>query len=76
MPGPSMAEIHYAQWKRNGSKSVYAGEIWHAFNPGQDKVFPKNFVSRRANGELATVVNSKEELVENAKLCQVILAWQ
>lgn len=65
---------HY-KYTHDLSKSLYAGETWTAYKPGEDKAFKDAWVSRRENGEVASVVNSKEELEKNAKDCGVTLRW-
>lgn len=56
--------------------SAYAGEVWNAHRPGEDVRFPAKFVSRRQNGEMGTVTNSREELVKNSAQLGVILRWR
>lgn len=56
--------------------SVFRGETWSAFRPGEDKAFRKNWVTRRKHGDLCAVVNTKKQLTDNAKLCQVKLRWK
>ena len=57
-------------------KSVYAGETWLAYRPGEDHRFKKDWVSRTQTGVLCSAVSSRADLVENARLCQVKLKWR
>lgn len=55
--------------------SVYAGETWTAYRPGEDERFTDAWVSRDRSGDLCTCVNSKKVLIANAKHNQVRLKW-
>lgn len=55
--------------------SVYAGETWTAYRPGEDERFTDAWVSRDGTGDLCTCVNSKKVLIANAKHNQVRLKW-
>lgn len=74
-PYSSYLAAQHEAWKRDGAKPVHEGEIWMALKPGQDKAFPTKWVSRRTNGEAASIVNSRSELVENAGSNLVRLLW-
>lgn len=71
-PAPDPNKLEKAVMEKT---SVFKGEEWDAYRPGEDKQFPEKFVSRR-KGAFCTVVNTIEELRENAKLCQVTLRWR
>ena len=55
--------------------SIYYGETWKAYEPGQDEVFHSNYVARRKGNELTACVGTKEDLMACAKSCQVDLKW-
>jgi hypothetical protein len=56
-------------------ESVWKGETWMAYRPGEDAQFPDAFTARSQSGFLHSVVNSEAMLIANAKLCQVKLKW-
>lgn len=72
MPIP---KIYYENKFKYGD-SVFKGETWKAFRPGEDIRFKSNWVARDTRGNAATCVNTREELVENAKMLGVKLKWK
>jgi hypothetical protein len=55
--------------------SIYIGQTWRAYKPGEDKVFSTSWVTRNSSGEMMSCVSSLEELIKNAILCKVRLKW-
>lgn len=58
------------------TESIFKGETWLAYRPGEDVTFKDAWVSRTERGVMCSVVNSKQDLIANAKLCKVRLKWQ
>ena len=55
--------------------SIYRGHTWTVYPPGEDERFKKNWVTRDASGVLKACVNTYEQIITNAKLCEVMLIY-
>jgi hypothetical protein len=56
--------------------SVYEGDTWLAYRPGEDAWFKNDWVSRGHDGEMRTVVRVRKELIKNAAHNRARLVWQ
>jgi len=69
----SKPQVYYTPYAYGDS--VFKGETWRAYRPGEDKRFPRNWVSYDEKGNLGSCLGARKDLVENARRLGVKLKW-
>lgn len=55
--------------------SVFNGDTWVAYRPGEDATYKDRWVSRDRDGRAMTIATTEEALRKNAETCEVHLKW-
>lgn len=73
MPAP---EHQFRIMAGKAVRSIYRGETWTAYKPGQDERYKDAFVLRGHAGILQAVQNDRAALLACAKRCRARVVWK